>query len=1134
MKFLNYNINGLLQKIDNSHLIQYITSHDFVCLTESFIATSFESDLFNDYCIYTAIAKKLSHQGRYSGGVVVMVRKQYSPYVKQISTDLENMIVLKIDKELLQTQKDVMLMCSYIPPYDSAYWKNCWYGIGIDLLEQCILDLHDSFDDFHILLCGDLNARTASENYTGIAEDFQDIMLQANSIFPRKSQDLIVNTFGQQLLDFCNMYDCVILNGLCEGEHDNSFTYIASCGASVLDYYIMSCDLYHSAYSGSLVVEGYTESDHLPVVLTFIRKESVREDRQCQEETADVKYTEKIVWSSEKEQEFVDNMRSNEIQNKLKIALDHLENHVEDALCKFVECLTSAGSCMVKKCYNNKKAMKAKWFDEDCRQAKKESRSKLKVFRSTRSDKDRKEYVEARKRYRYLLKAKKQSFRREKTTLLAANLNNPSTFWKELRNMGCGKQNKANSSNIDINEWYNHFKDLFANNDTDDNVQDASQFDNSEESDHFLNEEITELEVQKAIKKLKCGKACGLDGITAEMLKAGGQDVELFLTRMFNVLFEKGIYPQDWAKAIVIPIHKKGNTEHMDNYRGVSLLSVVSKCYTSVLNARLYFWLEENAAITECQAGFRKNYSTVDQIFNLYAIVQKCLRKKGQKLYVAFVDFRKAFDSVRHDKLLDCIRNQGIKGKFFGALRAMYNSLLSCIRANCKYSEFFECPVGVRQGCVLSPTLFSLFINQLANHVTAKGRHGIQLVPGVMELFILLFADDVALLSTTPTGLQNQLDCLKTCCQDIKMEVNKDKTKIMVFRKGGFLAKHEKWFYNDTRLEVVNNYCYLGFNFTTKLSCKQGTDHLAAKGKKAVICLSKAFQKYKEMTYETFFKIFDSKVQPILLYSSEIWGLQRLENIEKIHLMACKRFLGVPVRTPNKMVYGDLGRFPLFINSYISCIKYWFRLLEMGNDRLPKTAYEMLLRLDRNGKDCWVSKIREILCETGFNFVWLQQGVGDKNSFLRSFKQRLVDMFIQEWSGAVRDKDRYEIYRSFKTIFEKEKYILNTDIYCFRVAVSQARFGVLPLNNNLHRYSVLSLDRNCAFCINEIENEHHFLFKCPMYADLRRKFIPDSSFRSLKTALEARNQSLCRNVSKFIFHATNKRKQFLDSKCRNG
>ena len=115
------------------------------------------------------------------------------------------------------------------------------------------------------------------------------------------------------------------------------------------------------------------------------------------------------------------------------------------------------------------------------------------------------------------------------------------------------------------------------------------------------------------------------------------------------------------------------------------------------------------------------------------------------------------------------------------------------------------------------------------------------------------------------------------------------------------------------------------------------------------------------------------------------------------------------------------------------------------------------------------------------------------------------------------------MYRSFKTIFEKEKYISNTDIYCFRVAVSQARSGVLPLNNNLHRYSVLSLDRNCAFCINEIENEHLLLFKCPMYADLRRKFIPHSSFRSLKTALEARNQSLCRNVS--VYFSCHKQKK---------
>jgi hypothetical protein len=282
------------------------------------------------------------------------------------------------------------------------------------------------------------------------------------------------------------------------------------------------------------------------------------------------------------------------------------------------------------------------------------------------------------------------------------------------------------------------------------------------------------------------------------------------------------------------------------------------------------------------------------------------------------------------------------------------------------------------------------------------------------------------------------------------------------------------------------------------------------------------------MTHDTFFKIFDAKVQPILLYSSEIWGLERLENIENIHLMACKRFLGVPVRTPNKMVYGDLGRFPLFINSNISSMRYWFRLLQMENDRLPKKAYEMLVGLDRNGKDCWASRLRELLCKTGFSFVWLQQGVGDVMQFLKLLKQRLVDMFIQEWSGAIRDKDRYDNYRSFKTIFEKEKYISSMDIYCFRVAVAQARFGVLPLNNNLHRYSVSPLDRNCGFCNSQIENEHHFLFECDVYTDLRNIFLLDSSTMSLQVIIGARNESHIRNVAKFVFHAIQRRKRLLD------
>eukprot|EP00745_Piridium_sociabile_P029888 TRINITY_DN49431_c1_g1_i1.p1 TRINITY_DN49431_c1_g1~~TRINITY_DN49431_c1_g1_i1.p1 ORF type:complete len:132 (-),score=0.35 TRINITY_DN49431_c1_g1_i1:366-761(-) len=115
------------------------------------------------------------------------------------------------------------------------------------------------------------------------------------------------------------------------------------------------------------------------------------------------------------------------------------------------------------------------------------------------------------------------------------------------------------------------------------------------------------------------------------MLKTGGRNVLLFLTKLFNAIFEQGVYPQEWSKAIIIPIYKKGDPEDADNYRGIALLSVISKCYTRILNTRLYSWLESSHLISECQAGFRKKYSTVDKICTLYATIQKCMNKRGRK-----------------------------------------------------------------------------------------------------------------------------------------------------------------------------------------------------------------------------------------------------------------------------------------------------------------------------------------------------------------------------------------------------------------------------------------------------------------------------------------------------------------------
>ena len=134
------------------------------------------------------------------------------------------------------------------------------------------------------------------------------------------------------------------------------------------------------------------------------------------------------------------------------------------------------------------------------------------------------------------------------------------------------------------------------------------------------------------------------------------------------------------------------------------------------------------------------------------------------------------------------------------------------------------------------------------------------------------------------------------------MSVNLSKTKIIVFRKGGFLGPNEKWWFGNKALEVVNHYKYFGMHFSTKLSLTQTVSVLATKARTAQIlrCLWRLGQ-------EVFFKIYNAQILPKIMYGSELWGYQRFKVIEKAHLFVC---LQVGPQTPNSMVLGDPGRFP--------------------------------------------------------------------------------------------------------------------------------------------------------------------------------------------------------------------------------
>ena len=116
------------------------------------------------------------------------------------------------------------------------------------------------------------------------------------------------------------------------------------------------------------------------------------------------------------------------------------------------------------------------------------------------------------------------------------------------------------------------------------------------------------------------------------------------------------VFHTDWRKSVITPLFKKGDDKFPDNYRGISLLSVVSKVFTAVLNKRPYAWAEKDGKISKEQAGYRKGYSTIDHIFTLIAMVKRTLNsRRGGKVYVAFIDYKKAFDTVDREKLWETL-----------------------------------------------------------------------------------------------------------------------------------------------------------------------------------------------------------------------------------------------------------------------------------------------------------------------------------------------------------------------------------------------------------------------------------------------------------------------------------------------
>ena len=185
---------------------------------------------------------------------------------------------------------------------------------------------------------------------------------------------------------------------------------------------------------------------------------------------------------------------------------------------------------------------------------------------------------------------------------------------------------------------------------------------------------------------------------------------------------------------------------------------------------------------------------------------------------------------------------------------------------------------------MVSPVLFSFLINELASEILLRGKHGIQLLPREIELFLLMFADDIALFSSTTVGLQNQLNVLYEIANRLGLLVNLKRTKIVVFRSGGYLARAERWHYGSELVSVASSYKYLGLKFTTKVCLNRISEDSVVRANQGTAEIFKVLWNTGCFDINVFFKLFDAQIVHVLLYGSELWGCFDCPNVEKVPL----------------------------------------------------------------------------------------------------------------------------------------------------------------------------------------------------------------------------------------------------------
>ena len=412
-------------------------------------------------------------------------------------------------------------------------------------------------------------------------------------------------------------------------------------------------------------------------------------------------------------------------------------------------------------------------------------------------------------------------------------------------------------------------------------------------------------EVTNTLRKLPTGRAPGADGITAEMLKSTVSDSATRLKALFEKIWNAESVPKEWKEGIIISVYKnKGNSRDPSNYRPITLLSVPSKVFTSVLLKRIRFHLF--SVRRPQQAGFTPSRSTTDCILALRVMAQR-RREYWKALFAAYVDLKGAFDSLDRSALWLLLQGIGIPNKYINILRDLYTDTTCRIRADGSLSDSFTTTSGVRQGCVAAPNLFNVAVDYWMNNALARSPD-----TGVIchsRITDLCYADDVVMFAELIDTISDALVVLQEEATPLGLTINWAKTKVQSL--SDFLPPSQSFrTAANNQVEVVDDFIYLGTKITSDCSSDSEIIRRLQLARGSFGRLHPVWR-HRNIQLATKIRLLNSVVLPVLLYGSDTWTLsfEQTRRIDAFHRNCIRNILGIKWfhRIKNETVYARAG-----------------------------------------------------------------------------------------------------------------------------------------------------------------------------------------------------------------------------------